>query len=84
MTTFDTESLPPILTVRLPAMFAWEQDRPGGCRCACALFHNSKMVPTCTSPAEPGLLIRVETPAETSAPLPVCLGCYHQLAPRAA
>ncbi|WP_031099024.1 DUF6372 family protein [Streptomyces sp. NRRL S-15] len=83
MTTFDTESLPPILTVRMNAMFAWEQARPGGCRCACALFHASKMAMACTSPAEPGLLIRVETPTETSAPLPVCLGCYHQLVPRA-
>jgi hypothetical protein len=39
------------------------------------------MVPACTSPAEPGLLIRVETLAETSGPLPVCLGCYDQLVP---
>lgn len=83
MTSLDTDSLPPILTVRLPIMFAWEQERPGGCRCACALFHASKMVPACTSPAEPGLLIRVETPTETAGPLSVCLDCYHQLVPLA-
>jgi Family of unknown function (DUF6372) len=83
VTAFDTESLPPVLTVPLPAMFEWEQTLPGGCRCACAVFHQSRMRPACTNPADPGLLVRVQTPTETSRPLPVCLGCYHDLVPLA-
>ncbi|MGW2110707.1 DUF6372 family protein [Streptomyces sp. NPDC001948] len=83
MTTFDTESLPPILTIRVNAMFTWEQHKPGGCRCLCAVFHRSQNAPACTGPGEPGMLIRVEAPRETSTPMPVCLGCYHQLVPHA-
>ncbi|UJV47313.1 DUF6372 family protein [Streptomyces sp. AMCC400023] len=80
MTAFETDSPPPILTVDLPAMYEWEPDQPGGCRCACAVFHQSKMVAACTSPGQPGLLIRVQTPDQTSRPLPVCIGCYNELA----
>nr|WP_272920291.1 DUF6372 family protein [Streptomyces sp. SID5473] len=62
-------------------MLDWEQNRPGGCRCLCAIFHRLPGATGCTTAAEPGLLLRVETPAETSGPLPVCIGCYTALAP---
>ncbi len=81
MTSFDIESLPPVLTIELPAMFKWEPNLPGGCRCACAIAHRSQMRPACTNPAEPGMLLRVQTPTGTSRPLPICLGCYHDLVP---
>ncbi|MET9366090.1 DUF6372 family protein [Streptomyces sp. NPDC006632] len=89
MTDFDTESLPPILTIQLDSMSTWEQSDPAGCRCVCAVLHRSDAFTyspeqsrvACTNTAQPGMLIRIETPADTSVPLPVCIGCYHQLAP---
>ncbi|WP_331764365.1 DUF6372 family protein [Streptomyces sp. NBC_01506] len=71
----------PILTLRLPVLLDWEQDRPGGCRCLCRIFHNDPASTGCTTGAQPGLLLRVETGTANSGPLPVCIGCYTALAP---
>lgn len=70
----------PVLTVRLAAMFQWEQSRPGGCRCVCALYHrHHRMDGTCLAAADPGLLIRLEAGGHTSDPTPVCARCYAAL-----
>lgn len=71
----------PILTLRLPVLLDWEQNRPGGCRCLCAIFHHLPGATGCTTAAQPGLLLRVETPTETSRPMPVCIVCYTALTP---
>ncbi|MGP9023185.1 DUF6372 family protein (plasmid) [Streptomyces sp. BR1] len=71
----------PVLAVRMPMLVEWEQDRPGGCRCLCGLFHReTARANGCVSAAEPGLLVRVETPDDSAGPLPVCAYCYSQLA----
>ena len=67
---------PPVLAVPLPMLLEWEQHRPGGCRCLCAVFHHAPGTTGCTAAAEPGLLIRVETAADSRGPLPVCRPCY--------
>ncbi|MEU1826644.1 DUF6372 family protein [Streptomyces abikoensis] len=77
----------PLLVLHLAALFQWEQHQPGGCRCLCGLYHRESLGPAaaggCTAAGEPGLLIRVETPGESSDPLPVCRACYTALAPLA-
>ena len=37
----------------------------------------------CLAAAEPGLLLHIRTPEETTGPLPVCRPCYAALAPLA-
>ncbi|MFI1890446.1 DUF6372 family protein [Streptomyces jumonjinensis] len=69
----------PILTLRQSAILDWQQDRPGGCRCLCRIFHHDPTATGCMSGAQPGLLLRVETDTESSGPLPVCLPCYTAL-----
>ncbi|MGD6765972.1 DUF6372 family protein [Streptomyces sp. BH097] len=69
----------PVLTVALPVLLDWEQHRPGGCRCLCPIFHRTRAPGGCTAAAEPGLLIRVETPEDSHGPLPVCRPCYTSL-----
>ncbi|MEU2854552.1 DUF6372 family protein [Streptomyces syringium] len=75
----------PVLVLQLAALFQWEQHQPGGCRCLCGLYHRESLGRAgggCTTAGEPGLLIRIETPAgESSEPLPVCRSCYTALAP---
>ncbi|WP_425302071.1 DUF6372 family protein [Nocardia farcinica] len=55
--------------------------RGRGCRCVCAFYHPRRGLPgsVCLDPAEPGLLVRVETEGEVSGPLPVCRPCYEAL-----
>lgn len=75
----------PVLVLRRSHLFRWEQHRGGGCRCLCAMWHRE--VPGtltaggCPAPAEPGLLLRVEAPGESSGVLPVCADCYIALTP---
>ncbi|WP_433574174.1 DUF6372 family protein [Nocardia brasiliensis] len=78
------EGGPAVLRVPVPVLVSWTQHAPGGCRCACALYHHGHGA--CTRAAEPGLLIRLEpedpTPLDgidPSAVLPVCLPCYDTL-----
>ncbi|MGW7268257.1 DUF6372 family protein [Streptomyces sp. NPDC054842] len=61
-------------------LLEWQQHRPGGCRCLCAIFHHAPGATGCAAAAEPGLLIRVETAEESRGPLPVCSPCYTALA----
>ncbi|MEU3356143.1 DUF6372 family protein [Streptomyces sp. NPDC037389] len=74
----------PVLVLQLAALFRWEQHQPGGCRCLCGLYHRETPGPFgasgCTAAGEPGLLLRVEAPGESSEPLPVCRSCYGILA----
>ncbi|WP_373457326.1 DUF6372 family protein [Nocardia farcinica] len=58
--------------VQLPTLWRWEQHEGGGCRCVCAFYHPRRGLPgsVCLGPAEPGLLVRVETEGEVSGPLP--------------
>ncbi|MFC9898504.1 DUF6372 family protein [Nocardia sp. NPDC127579] len=78
MTAFDPL---PVLTVEPGALFQWEQNEGGGCRCVCALYHPRRGTPAsvCLSAAEPGHLIRVQAGGETVGPLPVCSSCYTTL-----
>ncbi|MFD4555283.1 DUF6372 family protein [Streptomyces sp. NPDC058469] len=77
----------PVLYLTKTWLFTWEQHRPGGCRCVCALYHQGSG--TCTAAAEPGHLLRVVTPgveqhsspADITDALPVCGPCYTALAP---
>ncbi|MFE2045919.1 DUF6372 family protein [Streptomyces sp. NPDC059477] len=78
--SFDTEAMPPILTVRVLSDIAWDH-RPGGCRCACGVLHGDSQTAMCMNNAEPGRLLRVESPSGPFGPLPICLGCYISLAP---
>lgn len=74
----------PTLPLRLPFLVSWEQDRTGGCRCLCALFHGTTAAgwpPACMSAAEAGLLIRAASPAGVHGPWPVCRACYTSVAP---
>ncbi|WP_280396016.1 DUF6372 family protein [Nocardia brasiliensis] len=83
-----SKSLPsghPVLRVPVPVLVSWTQHAPGGCRCACALFHHGHGA--CTRAGEPGLLIRLDPadqrPVEGIDPdavLAVCLPCYRALA----
>src|SRR5690606_6672954 len=50
----------PVLYLTKTWMFTWEQHRPGGCRCVCALYHQGPGA--CTAAADPGRLLRVVTP----------------------
>jgi hypothetical protein len=70
----------------------WQQERPGGCRCLCSWNHRTiaevldnpqPPAPGCPAAAEPGLLLRIETPDRFSGPRPVCAACYDALVPRA-
>lgn len=73
----------PVLTVRPTAMFGWEQHRPGGCRCVCALYHrgdDDSGPAVCLAAAELGLPIRVEADGQVTGPLPVCRRCYKAMA----
>lgn len=70
-------------------LFTWEQHRPGGCRCVCALYHLGEGA--CTAAAEPGHLLRVVTPGversgsrtDITEALPLCGPCYEALTPLA-
>jgi len=82
----EREPAHPVLYLTKTWLFTWEQHRPGGCRCVCALYHRGPG--TCTAAAEPGHLLRVVTPgtephgspADITDPLPVCAPCYTALA----
>lgn len=78
-----SDATEPVLTLRLPFLFGWEQHQPGGCRCLCRLYHNTKDSGACLLAAVPGLLIRVEAGTQSQGPLPVCRSCYTLLAPLA-
>ncbi|MEV5774279.1 DUF6372 family protein [Streptomyces antimycoticus] len=77
----------PVLYLTKTWLFTWEQHRPGGCRCVCAMYHQGSG--TCTAAADPGRLLRVVTPgvedhghpADITDPLSVCAPCYTALAP---
>ncbi|WP_055523198.1 DUF6372 family protein [Streptomyces graminilatus] len=78
----------PVLFLRKAALFSWEQHRPGGCRRVCRLYHSGEL--TCLAAAEPGLLLRVVSPAsdlqgagDITDALPLCAPCYAAIAPLA-
>lgn len=74
----------PVLTIRLRFFFAWEQHRPGGCRCVCRMYHAAPDGGVCMEAADPGLLIQVASDSfKTEGPVPVCRDCYTALAPLA-
>lgn len=73
------------LVLQMHAALGWEQRRPGGCRCLCGIYHRDDNGPAiaggCTAAAEPGLLLRIESPDHRLGPLPVCRRCYISLIP---
>ncbi|TLQ38989.1 DUF6372 family protein [Streptomyces marianii] len=78
----------PVLYLKKTWLFTWEQHRPGGCRCVCRLYHQGEGA--CTAAAEPGLLLRVVSPAgphqgpgEITDALPLCASCYAAITPLA-
>lgn len=80
--TYDNQA---VLVLRMHAPLGWEQNRPGGCRCLCGIYHRGDTGPAiaggCTAAAEPGLLLRIEAPDNCLGPLPVCRPCYATLVP---
>ncbi|WP_425300005.1 DUF6372 family protein [Nocardia farcinica] len=78
VTAFDP---PPVKVPSAADVVAVGAARGRGCRCVCAFYHPRRGLPgsVCLDPAEPGLLVRVETEGEVSGPLPVCRPCYEAL-----